>query len=305
MTPEQRLSARLLHDVALAHIALSLRVPMDEVRVALTEPTPEFQSVAPELPVDQMLDALDGEAEHHYERFVASVEEFLDPEPAPAEPEVFATGEGWTSEELPAAKEWLAPHEETPATEAGDQVARTPAEGTLAFEVMRVNAEHPDWTARQVADHLGKDQKHVDKVAKNWRIVLRKLTPEELAESRRNGGRKGSATLHARPEEPEAASEPHVEAEVLPTEKEPAAEPKFTPQHSDAPPKIVKPRGQQFRLRTGNGEGKYLHMSCFGLVPGRSYAWIGSASQLEAVRKKFPETIDLHVEIVEKEEVRK
>lgn len=306
MTPEQRLSARLLHDVALAHIALSLRVPMDEVRLVLSEPTPDVQSVAPELRVDQMLDALDGEAEQHYEQFVAA-EEFLDPERGPAEPEVFDTGEGWKAEELSATGEWLPPlkePKETPVTEAGDQVARTPAEGTLAHDVMRVNSEHPDWTARQVADHLGKEPRHVINAAKVWSIQLRKLTPEEVLEARRQGGRKGSATLHAKPEAPEVASGPQVETEVAP-DAEPAEEPKFTPLHSDAPPKIVKPRGQQFRLRTGKGEGKYLHMSCFGLVPGRSYAWIGTASQLEAVRKKYPETLDLHVEVVEKDEVRK
>ncbi|MEX0684031.1 MAG: hypothetical protein WD472_11345, partial [Dehalococcoidia bacterium] len=66
-----------------------------------------------------------------------------------------------------------------------------------------------------------------------------------------------------------------------------------------SPPPVRRPKGRKFRLRAGNGEGHYLHMSGAGLVPGKTYAWEGTESQLLALRQKHPEARDMREEVVE------
>ena len=60
----------------------------------------------------------------------------------------------------------------------------------------------------------------------------------------------------------------------------------------------------QFRPRASRGEGKWLHMSAVGMTADKNYAWLGTESQMVAVRRKFPETMDLYEEAVEKEPAR-
>lgn len=169
---------------------------------------------------------------------------------------------------------------------------------TLGDRIRGVLDGHPDFTARQIADELDTDQKHVVAAAKRYGIAIRKLTPEELLEARRRGGAMGGALGKQRRE----ATYP-VEAREPPPAPTPPPEPERPPATSGVvtKPMVRAPRGTQFRLRTGRGEGKYLHQSGVGLVPGRTYAWMGSESQLLAVRQKFPEARDLYEEIVEKE----
>jgi hypothetical protein len=80
---------------------------------------------------------------------------------------------------------------------------------------------------------------------------------------------------------------------------------RFTPHEPVATPAPRPlPKGTQFRLRAGRGEGKYLHMSGIGMTDNKTYAWIGTESQLVAVRRKFPEARELYDEVVEKEPAR-
>lgn len=51
-----------------------------------------------------------------------------------------------------------------------------------------------------------------------------------------------------------------------------------------------------FRLR--NEDGKYLHQSCQGLVSETRYAWQGTAAQIQKVRIRFPDALDLTEEII-------
>jgi hypothetical protein len=57
-------------------------------------------------------------------------------------------------------------------------------------------------------------------------------------------------------------------------------------------------RGQLFRLRTGNRDGKYLHQSCIGLVDDNAYAWKGTERQMVAVRARYKEALDMYEEPV-------
>lgn len=66
---------------------------------------------------------------------------------------------------------------------------------------------------------------------------------------------------------------------------------------------ITYPSGSHFRLR--DVSGSYLHQSVMPgpdgnplLTEDRTYAWQGTESQLVAVRKKLPGTIDMRVEPV-------
>ena len=57
---------------------------------------------------------------------------------------------------------------------------------TEAAEVIAVNAEHPDWTPRQIGEHLGCDPAYVRATAQRNKLVVPK-------ERQRNG--KGFMTL--------------------------------------------------------------------------------------------------------------
>lgn len=143
--------------------------------------------------------------------------------------------------------------------------------------------EHPNMTAREVADHLGVNPNHVATVASQAGLPVRKLTPEEKASALRSGGQRGGlATREAAPPPEPPPSTGYVSLPVIPPELR-KAQPK-------ASGKVL------FYLRSDNG--KYLHQSCQGLVPGPSYAWKGTEAQIFKVRDKFPEALGLTEEAV-------
>lgn len=90
--------------------------------------------------------------------------------------------------------------------------------------------------------------------------------------------------------------------------REPAPRPKPEPistrPYREVPTKpITYPSGSHFRLR--DVSGRYLHQAVMPgpdgnplLTEDRTYAWQGTESQLVAVRKKLPGTIDMRVEPV-------
>jgi hypothetical protein len=158
----------------------------------------------------------------------------------------------------------------------------------LVDRIRMVLAENQNATARQIGDEIGVHQKFVNAAAKAAGIELFRLSPEDLLKSRRNGT-KGVPSIPA----------PQPEADVVEPAPEAAPAPVEPPPSSEYQPVIIKrPRGVRFRLRQGNGEGKYLHMSGTGLVPGKSWAWIGTEAQLLAIRQKFPEAQELREEVV-------
>lgn len=68
---------------------------------------------------------------------------------------------------------------------------RPAAPGTLRFRIEADLAEHPNSTAREIAARLGVPQPDVSSLAKHHDLPIRKMTPEELSELRRSGGRQG------------------------------------------------------------------------------------------------------------------
>lgn len=225
----------------------------------------------------------------------------------------------WTARQFAEAIGVTQEHVNAAAHKRGIVIARSKVRGpaqsnpsglSLRQRVENVLAEHPDWTARQIGDHLGVHQKHIASIARNNNLPVRKLSPEEVLEARRRGGAMGGALGKQRREagEPVEAREPPPAPTPPPEPERPPAPPVLAASPSPGgvvtKPMARAPRGTQFRLRTGRGEGKYLHQSGVGLVPGRTYAWMGSESQLLAVRQKFPEARDMYEEVVEKEAAR-
>lgn len=171
------------------------------------------------------------------------------------------------------------------APEAAETPVVHPHRGeTLASKIRALQEKYPDWTARQIAERLDKHQRDINAAAKAAGITIHRLTAEEVIARRREGGKIGGSVSPTRAKAPLPVAPPST---VLGTA---GADETYRT--------IKKPKGQRFRLRTGNGTGKYLHMSCIGLVPGTDYAWTGTEAQMVAVRSKFPETLDMREELV-------
>lgn len=165
----------------------------------------------------------------------------------------------------------------------GGRPVAAPGGKSLRQRIADALEEHPNMTAREVAEYIGADPNHVATVASQAGLPVRKLTPEEKASALRAGGQRGGLAMReaAPPPEP-PPSNGYVSLPVIPPELRKAA---------------PKAAGKAlFYLRSDNG--KYLHQSCQGLVPGPTYAWKGTEVQLLAVRTKFPETRDYSEEVV-------
>ena len=215
-----------------------------------------------------------------------------------------ATNPEITAKQLAEALGISVEHINAAAKKRGISIHRERVRGADSFagKVAAAHAEHPKWTVRQLADHLGVAYEKVAGAARDRDLPVRKLTEDELHNARRHGGKNGGRAPKAKPAE--AASLPPAPPPVVDRPVDDAEADFVPPRTVDDPVRIKKPSGQQFRLRTGRGEGKYLHMSCVGLVPGKSYAWIGNEKQMAAMRLKFPDTADLYEEPVEKEPAR-
>ena len=174
-----------------------------------------------------------------------------------------------------------------PATSIpAEEISPSPAK-TLAGQIAAVHAEHPDWTARVIADHLGKRPPVVRRAAQNNGIDLPAGIP----------GRRGVAA--DRPQEARKSPPAHkalAKPEPLPTlPNEPVRNVKRIPPH--------QPKGTRFRLR--NSDGLFLHSDLNAMLRkglrfvGKSeYPWEGSERQMLAVRQMLPATIDLREEVI-------
>ena len=80
-----------------------------------------------------------------------------------------------------------------------------------------------------------------------------------------------------------------------PAEPAPAMTPEAD-QDASEPVRSVSLAGKRLRLRAADGQ--YLHFSCTQMTRNRAYAWTGSHRQLQAVRRRWPETRSLRVVVV-------
>ena len=230
--------------------------------------------------------------------------------------ETHAAHPAWTAAMIAAELGITAKHVRDAAGDAGVTLAaarRGPTSDLppLKDRVLAVLAEHPDWTARQIADHLGVAQSDVSQLSyAPHHLPIRKLTAEELTEARKSGGRTGGLAKAGKAEEPPPAPTPPPEPERPPAPSVPA--PRAVNDDEIIPPepnRIKRPKGTQFRLRDRE-TGLYLHQDLaqsvdeLRLTPLRAYPWQGTADQLLAVRKKYPATRDLSEVVVEKEPAR-
>lgn len=140
--------------------------------------------------------------------------------------------------------------------------------------VLKAHAEHPEWTVREAAEHLG-------------------LTGNVV------GGYASSLGIKFAPARPASAPPPEPVPAPQPEPDHPEPLPGFGGEFVSLPAiqlRKPKPAKTEFYLRADGG--KYLHQSCQGLVPGKSYAWRGTEQQLLRVRERFPETRDMAEEAV-------
>lgn len=188
------------------------------------------------------------------------------------EPEIPGSTE--TSAEAPGSEAAVDDADAAPAGEASRPDA-SPAPISTRQRVKQLHDEHPEYTRREAWEALG-------------------ITEGSLA------GHSHALGIRWKPLEPvrfERAEPPPPEDAIGPEE----TVTDVVQTRVGAP---SRPKGTRFRLRAGRGEGKYLHMSTVGMTDNKTYAWIGTESQLVAVRRKFPEALDLYEEVVEKEPVR-
>lgn len=160
---------------------------------------------------------------------------------------------------------------------AGHPVEPSKKPKALGKRIAAYVEEHPDATAREVADALGSTLTAVGWAAQKAKIELRKYTAEERSEATRQG------ILARQPAQVDAP---------VPALIAPAAV-------GDVLHKVWRPKATRFRLRQHVGRGKYLHMSGQGLVDSKAYAWIGTEAQLLATRAKFPDAKEMAEEVVE------
>lgn len=225
---------------------------------------------------------------------VSGVGACMDADPAPHSTEPDAPA---VAEEVPCSS--ASPSRDTPpvAAEAGEGGAHPsfPVAGlTLKQAVRKVLAVHPDWSCGLIAKATGLPY---GSVSTTLALVRREA---ELAETLQSP---------VQPREPVRAPE-HRPEPSLPQapSAEPGIEPEnyrsaFGPDTSGEYRKIVKPKGRMMMLRTGNGEGRYLHQSLSINGGGELHtvesrkdgAWVGTRLQLQAVRKLHPETAAMFV----------
>lgn len=180
-----------------------------------------------------------------------------------------------TSAEAPGSEAAVDDADAAPAGEAPAPDA-SPAPISTRQRVKQLHDEHPEYTRREAWEALGITEGSLAGHSHALRIKWAPLDPVRFE----------------RPAPP-----PPREDAITPDET-------VTPSNGFSAPRPSRPKGAQFRLRAGRGEGKYLHMSGVGMTDNRSYAWIGTEAQLVKVRQKFPEARELVEEVVEKEPAR-
>lgn len=166
--------------------------------------------------------------------------------------------------------------EKAPDPAPAGEPSTSPAPTSTRQRVKQLHDEHPEYTRREAWEALG-------------------ITEGSLA------GHSHALGIRWKPLEPVRFERP---APPPPPEDAIAPDETVTPSNGFSAPRPSRPKGTQFRLRAGRGEGKYLHMSGIGMTDNKTYAWIGTESQLVAVRRKFPEARELYEEVVEKEPAR-
>jgi hypothetical protein len=189
------------------------------------------------------------------------------------EPEIPGSTE--TSAETPGSEAAVDDADAAPAGEAPAPDA-SPAPTSTRQRVKQLHDEHPEYTRRQAWEALG-------------------ITEGSLS------GHSFALGIKWKPLEPVRFERP---APPPPPEDAIAPDETVTPSNGFSAPRPPRPKGAQFRLRAGRGEGKYLHMSGVGMTDNKTYAWIGTEAQLLKLRQKFPDARDLVEEVVEKEPVR-
>lgn len=276
--------------------------------------------------------------------------------PIPPETATESTGNvGWSAGrshspfELPTGSPASVPVETAPADQSGEDEGEGQPElqvlpdvsargrGSIVARLRALNAEHPEFTSADAADHLDLALSTVQNNSSANKIKWAKKTGS------RGGLNLKVAELNAQHPDwtsTRIAEELDVdpgyvratakrlsltfpgsreEATQNPVEtRQPAAAPKPAPAPQPPPASIrppvasspssgsavvtkpmVRPRGTRFHLR--NEAGEYLHFSCEAMTPTKAHAWIGDESHLRAVRRKFEIARDLREVVVPKE----
>lgn len=174
-------------------------------------------------------------------------------------------------------------HEKAAAAPPAGEVAPAPSPApTLKQLVAPLMREHPDWTARQIADHIGKP--------KNSVLSTMSVVRREAAQASQEPVEPAPAPRAPAPRE-RLLGPRYVPPATVPVSKGSAVVTK--------PP--MRPRGARFYLR--DDEGRYLHFSCAGMTADKAHAWIGDERQLAGCRKAFKIAVDLREQVVEREPV--
>lgn len=163
-----------------------------------------------------------------------------------------------------------------PTPEPKPQPAAKPS--TLAQRLADYVADHPNATAREVADALGAKLTSISWAAQKAGVTLRKFDSAERSAATRRGIAANKPTKPSAPAE--KPSSPFAPADI-----------------GEEPRKIKRPAKTRFYLREKLGQGQFLHMSGQGLTDKRIYAWIGTEQQLIAARKAFDVARDLVEEV--------
>lgn len=177
---------------------------------------------------------------------------------------------------------------------------KTPA---LADKIKAIQAKNPDALATDLALELDTSPSAINWAASQAGIEINRLSPEELAERKRQNGLKAQETLRKKRKVTDAPKHKDAPKPAGAPKPAPAASPASTaalPGKGGITKPLTKPKGARFYLREKLGSGKFLHFSCMSLTNDRDYAWIGSQQQLLACRKAFSLAADLVEEVVEK-----
>lgn len=136
-----------------------------------------------------------------------------------------------------------------------DAPAKPGRKGTLKRQVIAVNKAHPDWTTRQIADHLGKRPSSVDRIVRDQNLRVA-------------SGRKGARRASVR------STAPARQKTVQP---------------------VARPLPPLFRLVNENGRYLHHNLSLMGedkLLFTRDpvHAWRGSAVAIQTLHERLPAT---------------
>lgn len=185
------------------------------------------------------------------------------------------------------------PVEPQDATAPETPLAPTPAPArrvTMADKIVAYVADHPNATAREVADGIGAKITSVNWAAKSAGVELRKMTSEELSRATSRGINASRALAPATPELPPLSK---------PSERLPL------------PPPVVRPARREpsgrFYLRdrvTGFFVHQELSPSKTGdgplMIFGRQYAWCDTMEKYKGAKKKWPELASMRKEAASK-----